>query len=183
MCWKTLLHYLVFHRTRFIGHCESNNLVDEVSKLTLEERRRILEELRRMLGLEGQQSIRSVEEEVIGGRVTLNNSWIGRVERVFESSEQGVISRRTAHKRVAGCSHVINQSAQVAGLCEYPGCLTFVCVDCAKICEKCRKLICRKHQRMHDGLYYCAKCYEWILVKKFFRRLPFCKMTSSGLKK
>jgi hypothetical protein len=103
----------------------------------------------------------SVERQIIQGTPIISS------RRRVLSHEGNVIRDTTDYYFVASCGHFYRSGEQLAGICQYKECGAMVCHQCLARCNRCSKLICPKHQKLHDGLLFCPTCKLFVLLFGF----------------
>lgn len=90
---------------------------------------------------------------------------IGEIDRILKAkrkrivTENGKIIKETVgHFYTASCGHLIHDSSEIGGKCSIKECNSIVCKDCARICQRCMKLLCPQHQKLDNGSVYCPRC-------------------------
>jgi hypothetical protein len=136
-----------------------------------DKRRRLVEALLTLLGEQPQQEslgdIHSSDVEVLAGEISRAPNPILQESQRNIDAHGGTFGReRVAHRYIASCGHVILEAAQVGGRCQMPGCRAVVCEKCLRLCRRCQKALCTRHQRIAGDEVYCSRCAEWNLAKR-----------------
>lgn len=108
----------------------------------------------------------AVEEEVLVGDA---NGVLIRDRRSIAQTQGGLRRRRVGSRFLASCGHLIHSIEEVGGVCKHKNCNAIVCRDCLRACERCGKLLCPKHQKLHNGAVLCPTCK---LIAVFFGFSP-----------
>ncbi|MGQ9469220.1 MAG: hypothetical protein ACUVTD_05270 [Nitrososphaerales archaeon] len=93
------------------------------------------------------------EEDVLAGEA---NNVLARETRTI--SHGGLRRGRVRLRFIAACGHLIHSLDEVGGVCQHKNCSALVCRNCFKACERCMKLLCPKHQKLHKGMILCPTC-------------------------
>lgn len=109
----------------------------------------------------------SEEQDVFIGEVD------GEPNQVIQASKKSLNLQRGSKQKitfrfVASCGHFIHDLSEIGGRCKVEDCQLLICKDCSRVCSRCLKLLCPKHQKLQDGLVFCPTC-KWI-VKIFGKR-------------
>jgi len=103
------------------------------------------------------------EEEVLAGILSANlNETLVRNRRILIQNENSLKRKDIRLRFLASCGHLIHGLEELGGRCQHKGCDALVCRDCLRICERCFKLLCPKHAKLHNGRVYCPTC-KWIV--------------------
>jgi hypothetical protein len=136
-----------------------------------ERRRKLIEALMALLGDQNQQEelgdIRSSDVDVLAGEISrAPHPVLQENQRNIDARGGGFGRERVAHRYVASCGHIILEAAQVGGWCQIPGCKAVVCEKCLRLCRRCQKALCTRHQRVVADEVFCSRCAEWNLAKR-----------------
>jgi hypothetical protein len=136
-----------------------------------ERRRKLIESLLALLGEQGQEEglgdIHSADVDVLAGEISRAPHPVLQESQRNIDTRGGTFGReRVSHRYVASCGHMILEAAQVGGRCQMPGCRAIVCERCLRLCRRCQKALCTRHQRIADDEMFCPRCAEWNLAKR-----------------
>ena len=92
-----------------------------------------------------------VEEEILAGEIGFI---LSRDKRAI--TQHGL--RKIKLRFFASCGHLIHSLEELGGKCQHKSCDALVCRECLRTCQRCMKLICPKHQKIHNGAILCPTC-------------------------
>jgi hypothetical protein len=102
-----------------------------------------------------EDEIETIEVEKLAGELI---DTIGAVRTVITTEEGRIVKKRLRQVYVASCGHVVRSSEELGGKCMYKDCNAICCSSCLKLCSRCMKAICPKHQKLHNGFILCPRC-------------------------
>lgn len=128
-----------------------------------ENKRKVVELLKQLLGedVEGEitQQLETIEQDIIAGKLSAkSNQVLQKVHRSIGVQDGIIKKKKTGLRHIASCGHLIHDLTEIGGKCMIKNCEALVCKECARICQRCLKLLCPKHQKIHNGKVYCPKC-------------------------
>ncbi|MGH9921367.1 MAG: hypothetical protein ACRD38_01300 [Nitrososphaerales archaeon] len=107
--------------------------------------------------------VESREEEILSGTITETNK-AKDTKKIFQVVE-GIV-RKDTFTRVsfASCGHLLHSSQDVGGKCTIENCSNIPCAGCFRLCARCQKGLCNRHQKLWKGFAFCGSCHWKILL-------------------
>jgi len=108
---------------------------------------------------ESSEEMETIEQELLADILKAQPNQVLQSSKKTINLQGGVVQKqKVSFLYLASCGHLIHDVNEIGGKCQVDGCDSIVCKSCARVCERCRKLLCPKHQKMHDGKVYCSRC-------------------------
>lgn len=115
---------------------------------------------------------RSTFAQIIQGKVSDEGGIpFIREELGFLDPDMAMRKVTLLESHLCDCGKLISQKNPLLGKCQHPGCKSYVCAECSKVCSRCGKTVCQQpghFKQYKDGTIYCVRCWPFKLLKLFF---------------
>ncbi len=108
--------------------------------------------------------VESREEEILLGDI-VETGKAKETRKVVQVTETGLVKKDTFTRvSFASCSHLLYSAQDVGGKCSEENCTNISCNRCHKLCARCQKGLCNRHQKLWKGLAFCGSCHWKVLL-------------------
>jgi hypothetical protein len=107
--------------------------------------------------------VESREEEILSGNISETNK--AKDTKKVTQIVEGIVKKDTFTKvSFASCSHLLYSAQDVGGKCTIENCTNISCNRCHKLCARCQKGLCNRHQKLWKGFAFCGSCHWKVLL-------------------
>jgi len=114
----------------------------------------------------------------VEGKVSSDGTNYVKEELSFMSPDLTTRQVTFVSSRLCDCGAMLSANNPILGTCQYISvrnkvCEVYLCSQCSRACERCRKRICPKHSIKVGDVFYCRRCAPLKIaakaLKAFFR--------------
>jgi len=127
---------------------------------------------------------RNTTVQRVEGKASSDGTNFVKEELSFMSPDLTTRQVTFVSSRLCDCGAMLSANSPILGTCQYKSfgkeCGVYLCSQCSRICERCRKRICPKHSVKVNDVYYCSGCAPFKIFGKVLK--IFFRLTGKALK-